>query len=106
MGENILDNIGGTNMNSLLNVLGTSQNENLNEPILIKQSPYFDSDEIIAYLKNKQNQFTVISLNCESLNAKIDELNIFLDNLSSHGCLPSAICLQETWLQNDSDLSL
>ena len=48
----------------------------------------------------------MISLNCESLNAKIDELHIFLDNLTSRGCLPSAICLQETWLQNDSDLSL
>ena len=76
------------------------------EPKLLKQSPYYNIDQFIAYLKGKQNQFTVINLNCESLNAKFDELQVFIHELDQNSCSPAAICLQETWLHDHSDLSL
>ena len=41
-----------------------------------------------------------------SLNAKIDQINIKLQQLKSNGHEFSAICLQETWLSEDSDISL
>ena len=109
--NSILDGIGGVDVNSLTTLLDTNLTQDENdantfEPKLIKQSPYFDIDKLVLHLKQMQNHFTIISLNCESLNAKFDELKIFLYNLDTHGCLPSAICLQETWLTNDSDLSL
>ena len=34
------------------------------------QSPYFDDDDLINHIKNKQDKFIVLSLNCQSLNAK------------------------------------
>ena len=50
--------------------------------------------------------FSILSLNCQSLNAKIDQINIKLQQLKSNGHEFSAICLQETWLSEDSDISL
>ena len=106
----ILDGFGGVGMNSLINLLdvnSTQENDpNIFETQLLKQSPYFNIDNMISHFKTMQNQFILISLNCESLNAKLDEIKIFLHHLEIHDCLPSAICLQETWLNKDADLSL
>ena len=109
--NSILAGLGGVEVNSFTTLLETTSTRdindpNFNEPKLIKQSPYFDIDGLIKHLKNMKNFFTLISLNCESLNAKFDQIKIFLHNLNLHGCLPSALCLQETWLSDSSDLSL
>ena len=48
---------------------------------IFHQSPYFDDDDLINHIKNKQDKFIVLSLNCQSLNAKIDEIIIKLDIL-------------------------
>ena len=45
-------------------------------------------------------------LNIQSVNAKFDNLFPFIDNLASQDLYFGAICLQETWTSNDSDLSL
>ena len=56
--------------------------------------------------QHSQHLFPILSLNCQSLNAKFDQLQIFINYLKTHGFCFSAICLQETWMDNDSDLSL
>ena len=79
--NSILDGIGGVDVNSLTTLLDINLTQDENdantfEPKLIKQSPYFDIDKLVLHLKQMQNHFTIISLNCESLNAKFDELKI------------------------------
>ena len=71
---------------------------------LFKESRYLDSDAAMELFGSKQNNFTVLSLNCQSLCAKIEELRIYLNMF--HPFYFSAICLQETWLTSDADVSL
>ena len=47
-----------------------------------------------------------MSLNFQSINAEFYQLNIKVQQLKGNGYEFSAICLQETWLSNDSDASL
>ena len=50
--------------------------------------------------------FKIMSLNCASINAKIDEIKIKLLEIQYNGTEIHALCLQETWLSDDSDTSL
>ena len=45
------------------------------------------------------------SLNCQSINAKFDDLHLFIDRSNKIGHL-SIICLQETWPDSYCDISL
>ena len=45
-----------------------------------------------------------MSLNCQSINAKFNELQIIVENLKNNPV--SVICLQESWLKENSDYSL
>ena len=45
-------------------------------------------------------------MNCESINAKIDQIRLTLAQYKEGGCEFDAIFLQETWLSEDSDKSL
>ena len=46
------------------------------------------------------------SLNIQSIHAKVDQFQILLNELNQHQFEFSAIGFQETWLSDDSDLSL
>ena len=104
----ILGSIGGLRNNSLNHILHANtfeNNENLDyEVTTIKHSPYVDHLEFLKSFKEKQDEFCILSLNIQSLNAKFDELVILLHSLTN--CKFSAICIQETWLTDKSDLSL
>ena len=50
--------------------------------------------------------FSILSLNIQSLNAKFDLLQIFVQQLRQSNHEFSAICLQESWLSNAADTSL
>ena len=47
-----------------------------------------------------------LKLNIQSVNAKFNNFFPVIDNLTSQGLYFGAICLQETWMSTDSDLSL
>ena len=72
----------------------------------INMSQYYNTDEIINVIQNNPTAFTVLSLNCQSLPSKLDQLKLYLATLKQNSLLFSAICLQETWLSDASDLSL
>ena len=50
--------------------------------------------------------FKYTQLNCESINSKFDQTNITIEQFKRNGCTFSAVCLQESWLLDDSDTSL
>ena len=48
----------------------------------------------------------MLSLNCQSLKAKLDEIKIKIETFKNNGCEISAFCLQETGLDEESDTPL
>jgi hypothetical protein len=73
----------------------------------ISPSPYYSTDDINANISaNTDNKFTVLSLNCQSLNAKFNKLTLFIERLKHKNIEFSAICFQETWCGEDVDYSL
>ena len=66
--EYILRHFGGVHQNSLKYLLDDEQNPADPDVLdIIKHSPYTDEEKLIADLTIKQNDFTILSLNCQSL---------------------------------------
>ena len=66
----------------------------------LSHSPYYDHDSLIKHFKKHKNDFKILSLNCQSLNAKIDQIQILITELLQHDIYIDAICLQETWFKD------
>ena len=47
----------------------------------------------------------MLSLNCQSINAKFEKLNFFLADVNIE-CPTSVICIQESWAHENVDMSL
>lgn len=101
---NVLQTQGGLNGNSLIDILGAMHTED-EEPIIFENSVYLDNQALIDALRSKQNVFKVLSLNCQSLYAKFDQLIVYLNMIQEEDCYFDAICLQETWVSSSSDIS-
>ena len=71
-----------------------------------KTSHYYSCDVAIDTLRCLNDSFCLLSLNCQSLNAKFDKPVLLIEHFKLHNFAFSAICLQETWLEGDADLSL
>ena len=95
----------GLERNSLTQLVNQIQ-DNDGEMDIIGHSAYYDNDKLINEMTNKRNSYKIISLNCQSINAKIDNLKLVLNQYADSDCELQAICLQETWLADDSDTSL
>ena len=102
----ILKHIGGVNRHNLNELL--SHPEDLDNAIsIVSDSPYISTNNLTTYLKSHTHNFSVLDLNIQSINAKFDEFKLLMDELANENFSFSAICLQETWLDQDlSDLSL
>jgi hypothetical protein len=74
-----------------------SQDEELH---IIEQSEYVDDQKLIDVIQSKTHFFKCLSINIQSLNAKIDELRIYIENLKRNHCEFDAICIQETWVKD------
>ena len=102
----ILSNYGGDANCSLLHLLALNNPPDvINEPILETPSYYYD----IEHLRNVQplnRSFSVFSLNIQSIHAKIDQIKIFINELSEINIAFDILCFQETWLSTHSDTSL
>ena len=92
---------------SLLDLISDEIHEDRDEaPRLFEQSPYYKSEEMCDLLKTKQNMFSILSLNCQSLQSKFSQLQIYLHNFANSNVNFKMICLQETWLSDHHDTSL
>jgi len=86
------------------NIYGFDQNDNLESPYidLDLTCNYFDEDSFTERY-SKFNNFSVMSLNIQSLPAKFQLLSEMINNFQINSYQPSVICLQEVWkLPNDS----
>ena len=64
--------------NSLNYVLNNDVGNGEESIEIFKHSPYFNNEEFIQFPVDKINQFTILSLNIQSINAKFNQLEIFL----------------------------
>ena len=76
-----------------------------NESDLIEQSKYYDDHEFKSVLQKFNSKISILNLNCQSINAKFDKIKIFLDDINDMNSL-SIICIQETWSQDDIDMTV
>ena len=97
-------------MTSLLDLIecNTESNANIEDdiPNLLRLSPYYDTDNAIKTLSHKNCTFKILSLNCQSLQAKYEQIKLYLQIYKNANIEFNAICLQETWLGEDYDTSL
>ena len=82
-----------------------ANDENFEIPY-IGHSAYIDTSELTKYLEDHKNEFTVLSLNIQSIIAKFNSLYALLVELAEKELYFSAICLQESWLAVNSDVSI
>ena len=101
--EQLLKHYGGVAMNNLSKILNSTNEEN--EIDIVNHSPYYSIENVHSAL-NKTDSFKMISLNVQSIFAKFSSIEAFLQNLHEKNAEPDVICIQESWLNNNSDLSL
>ena len=89
--HDILGCFGGDTSNSLIHILNWNYiNRDVavdGEPELIDHSPYCDQDQLVNILTDKQISFNIFSMNCQSVNAKVDKLRILFHELEKSNCL-------------------
>lgn len=102
-----MDSLNVINKVSLIDILnqGIVDHED-HEPQILTTSLYYDIDQLNNIMNTKKQMFTILSLNCQSINAKFEQLQIYIESLKDKNNYFSAICLQETWLHDESVLSL
>ena len=103
--DDILKQYGGRLKNDLISILSTEEDSE-DEIKMFKNSHYYDWDGLLDILITRQGAFTTLSLNSQSIRAKFDKILCLVNFLQSKRCHLSAICTQETWLNDDDDVSL
>ena len=99
-----IHNIGLNEENSLSHLLDHISPEIENETTLIEHSKYYNDVEFKNVLQNTNSKISMLSLNCQSINAKFDKLKLFLADVNIE-CPISVICIQESWAHENVDMS-
>ena len=73
---------------------------------LISYSPYYLPSCVPTHLANGNTSFSVLSLNAQSILAKFTGLQVMLELFASQNIHFHAICIQESWIHDDSKLPL
>ena len=102
----LLRNFGGNEANDLNNLI--NQPDSNNELDFSTVSQYVTLQNLTKYIPHAIDQISVVTLNCQSLNAKFDQLRAVTHELEvNHSFKFSVILLQETWISGkDPDISL
>ena len=102
--EEILENYGNPDHLKLDNVIDPPDPDE-EEFHIMRPSHYFAIEELPIHLQTLGN-FNILRLNTLNINAKFDAFVAFLEIAKQQNVHFHAICLQETWLSENSDLSL
>ena len=80
--EEILSQFGGKASNDLNNILDIDEIPDPDGEIAdLSKTEYIDSAELSKYLYEHRNEFSIMSLNTQSIRAKFDQLSILLSEL-------------------------
>ena len=99
----VLNQYGGTQVNNLITILRSNDD---NDIATLTFSPDMDLNTVKSYLQNNRNNFTVFTLNVQSLNSKFSEIQSLISDLSKDNLLFDAICFHETWLHTNDDVGI
>ena len=99
-----IHNTGLNEENSLTHLLDAISPDEENEAVLIEHSKYFDDLGFKNVLRSQNSKMCILSLNCESINAKFDKLEMFIDYVNDQSPI-SVICIQESWAHNEMDMN-
>ena len=101
LSETILSNLGGIEHNNLITILDIDTNE----IIQIPPSLYFEVDELITlkHTTDANKQLSILSMNIQSIHAKFQELEVFIETLQNVDFKFNIICLQQCWLSEQTD---
>ena len=64
----------------------------------IKQSLYYSDNDFIATLSNSNNPVAILSLNCQSISSKFDDILIPVEKVYQQNQNIDILCIQESWL--------
>ena len=73
-----------------------------NESTLIEHSKYYGDAEFEHAHQQYNSKISILSINCQSLNAKFDKLKIFVSDVNTKNQI-SIIRIQETWNHEGTD---
>ena len=94
LNEQILRNFGGTQSNSLTHIV-QEEHSDIDDIFRFVQSNYYTHDDFVTTAANFMEHFSVLTLNCQSLNAKFDSLTLLIEELREQKFQFSAICQQQ-----------
>ena len=97
-------NEGLTEENSVTHLIKSISPDTENEIELIEHSNYYTDDEFVNNIQITKSKIKMLSLNCQSINAKFVKLKTFLAAINEYTEI-SIICLQETWGHEYVDIS-
>ncbi len=86
--KDFLQHVGGVENNSFILHADTDDDDNGDQPEIISHSPYYDTVNLISI----KNNLSIRSTYIQSVSAKFDELNIFIEHLRTLKLEFSAIC--------------
>ena len=75
--NSFIHNIGLNEENSLSHLLDKISPEIENETGLLEHSKYYNDADFKSVLHNANSKISMLSLNCQSINAKYDKLQLF-----------------------------
>ena len=90
-------NEGLTEENSFTHLIKSISPDTENEIGLIEHSNYYTDDEFVNNIQITESKIKMLSLNCQSINAKFEKLKAFLAVINQYTEI-SIVCLQETWV--------
>ena len=107
LNEIFLQYQGGLQNNCINHILHLNNGETDDSSALpvIANSSYYDIENFNSLVNNSVNRFGIFSTNIQSINAKFQELEAFVEELHSIKFNFSIICMQESWLREQDDIS-
>ena len=80
--NSFINNTGLNKENSLSHLINAMSPDSENKSTLIGHSRYYCNAEFKHALQQYDSKISILSINCQSLNAKFDKLKLFLDDVN------------------------
>ena len=102
--RDFLENRNINERNSLLDLVQNISPDSEEEVNFIDHSKYYNDQDYKDCLSRSKGALRILSLNCGGLNAKFDNLKIFLANCNNISFPIHVITLQETHINSNADI--